>query len=215
MTYKSGALIYQERKQLYSETGYAALYAVVETYLENFYWHKVYDQTNDGKVAQQYKLTDTRGTKITQGSETAVKMGISATFEGIGLDFGIESKKFSSVEKSSQTTQEHTLTLVPDETTYFFQRRYNYLTHVWLISDQSGTEAAVGQGSSFNGKSFRTQVLSDEYLTRTDPLSGSTALTDLKNTASKKYNFDTMPKRASGDLVRSARNAANNYLSGF
>ncbi|TFK33589.1 hypothetical protein BDQ12DRAFT_670119 [Crucibulum laeve] len=162
MTYNSGALVYQEVKQLYSEAGYAALHLVVDTYLDNFYWHKVYEQTNDGKVAQQYKLTSTTGTTITEGSDTTVKMGLAAEFEGIGLEFGIEAKQFSSSEKNSQTSEEHTLTIAPDETTYFFQRRYNYRTNVWLLSDQSGVEAAVNSGSDFYGSSFRSQVLSND-----------------------------------------------------
>lgn len=172
----SETIVGQKKTTIYFNFGNDALYQFLDTKSQGFEWVLQMSWANESTSPQTYKETVTEGFVNRTGSETEAHFGISAAFKGLGIDIGGSHKTFTEQETSHVRAVEKTVTIIPNATTYLYQKRYRFKSTVWFVNDGWNKEWLVGSKGNYIPvtRDALVEIESNEFATLTRRLNGST-----------------------------------------
>ncbi len=180
---------------------------------QGFEWVLGFSWINRTDSAHTYEHTLEEGLSIREGEETENNFNVSASFKGLGVSAGGYVKNFSERETSSVTTIRKTVVVPAQSTIYLYQKRYNFLTEVWWWQYVPGwanfNHFRVGANGTYQlvQRTAVTSILSQEYATTQQSLSGSTTISaqaapPLTGEPTSTRQFMNITSRAKGELRR-------------
>lgn len=152
----------------------------LDTRSQGFEWILEFQWVNESNTDNTYTITTEEGLTIREGQETERNFGVSAAFKGLGVNVGGSSKTFTSRETSSGTTVEKYIVAEARKTTYFYQKRYNFLQEVWfwqrVPSWENYNHFRIGADVTYNivKRTAVVYIMSNEFATLHRRLTGTT-----------------------------------------
>lgn len=152
----------------------------LDTRSQGFEWVLEFQWVNETNTDNTYTITTEEGLTIREGEETERNFGVSAAFKGLGVNVGGSRKTFTSRETSNLTRVEKYIVAEARKTTYFYQKRYNFLQEVWFWQKVPSWDTAnhfrIGADVTYNivKRTALVYIMSNEFASLNRRLSGST-----------------------------------------
>ena len=181
----SDVIVQRLRRELYNNNSGPRLHEnLVERQdikFQGFDWVLRFSWTNESNSEGKYTRTVTEGQTLRSGQETERNFGVSAAFKGIGISVGGSRKQFSEQETSQTVSVAKEIIVEPQNTTFFYQKRYNFVVEVWFWQRVPAWENHNHFGVGETGAAWRTvkrtaeiYIESQEYATLLRRLTGTT-----------------------------------------
>ena len=211
----SDTIVGQQKTTIYHSPELEALYQFLDTKSQGFEWILQMSWVNESSSPQTYQETVTEGLVNRSGSETEVHFGISAAFKGLGIDIGSSHKTFTEQETSHIRQIQKTITVIPNATTYFYQKRYRFKSTVWFVNDGWGEEWLVGTKGSYIAvtRDALVEIESNEFATLTRQLNGSTTIA-AETPKNIKYPSNFRARKFENITARAKRELAKRGITG-
>jgi hypothetical protein len=167
----------QARHTIYYSSGDQALYGSSATTLVAIENIQIMSWNNPSQATNKYTKSYTIGFTSTTSTEVSASIGLAPSFEGISL-WNAEAgyKRVTTEETHSSTTETVEVSVPPQSSVYFYQRRYYFSTDVYFTLDAWNELSIAGSNGGYHIQ--RATILSHidatEYLTNPTPLSGTT-----------------------------------------
>lgn len=179
---------------------------------QGFDWYERFAWHNETNSPNTYTRTVTEGLTIREGEETERNFSVGAEFRGLSVSAGGSRKTFSERETSRLESVEKEIVVEPQASTYFYQKRYNFLTEVWFWQRVPGwTEHnffRIGANRTFAivKRTAVTSIFSQEFATLLRRLDGTTTITaqagpPLAGDPTTIRQFDNITQRAKNTLA--------------
>lgn len=214
----NNAIVRRARKEIYNRTSGLRLHeSLIERQdikYQGFNWALQFSWVNESNTPNTYTRTVQEGLTIREGQETELNFGVSASFKGIGVEAGGVRKEFSERETSRLETIQKGIIAEPQAHTFFYQKRYNFLTEVWFwqrVPDWQFNHFGIGRNGAASQLVKRTAVTSifaEEYATLHRRLSGTTTILGPRNVPRlpddppSNRQFQNITQRAKDTLAR-------------
>lgn len=150
---------------------------------QGFDWFLRFSWVNESSSPHTYSRSVQEGLVIREGQETETNFEVSASFKGLGISAGGYVKNFSERETSHVTTTSQEIKVDPYSTTYFYQKRYNFVTDVYWGQYVPGWKeynhfrvGKTGNAGQLIMRSAKSSIFAEEYATLLRPLSGYTTI---------------------------------------
>lgn len=154
----------------------------LDTKSQGFEWVLEFQWVNETTSDNNFTITTEEGLTIREGQETESNFGVSAAFKGLGINVGGSRKTFTSRETSSLSKIEKHIVAEAKKTTYFYQKRYNFLQEVWFWQKvpnwENHNHFRVGANVTYNivKSTALVSIISNEFATLNRRLSGITTI---------------------------------------
>lgn len=170
-----GNIVDQALHTIYSTAGDQSLYGSSTTSLLGVENRLLMSWDNPSAGTAQYTKSYTVGFKITTSTEVSANISLAPSFEGISLgsaSMGI--KTVTTKETQESSTETVNVTVPPNSSVYFYQRRYYLSTDIYFTLDAWGELSIAGSEGGYHVQ--RATILS--YIDATDYLTTSTRLSN-------------------------------------
>ena len=134
---------------------------------------------------------------IRSGIETETGFDISGAFRGLEFKLGESSKTFSEQKTSHGVAGTKSVSIVPNATTFFYQKRYKFKSTVWFVNDAWGEETLVVSQGTFAPvtRTVEVEIDSSEFANLTRSLTGSQII-DARSRRGLKTQSRSRPNRS-------------------
>ena len=151
--------------------------------------------SNSTSSKQEHSQSYTTGFKTTTGTEVGASIGISATFEGVGISADASTKVITSDEISTTKTKTITVTVPANSDLWLYQRKYVFRTDAFFVLDAWGREWNVGSqgGYHIQHATVVSEVLAEDYVTTNKALKGQGTV-EFKGLKQENLGTDTTRK---------------------
>lgn len=173
IVHRDSEVIYSDKKE--------NLVRRLDTKSQGFEWVLVFQWVNETNIGHTFTITTEEGLTILDGHETESNFGVNAALKGLGVTIGGTRKTFNSRETSQVTTIQKQITVEAKKTTYFYQKRYNFLQEVWFwqkVQDWEIGHFRIGADVTYNivKRTALVSIMSNEFASLNRRLSGNTAI---------------------------------------
>ncbi|KAF8063138.1 hypothetical protein FPV67DRAFT_1672177 [Lyophyllum atratum] len=167
----------QARHVIYHSAGDEALHGSSTSTLVSIENVQLMSWNNPSQATATYTQSYTIGFTTSTSTEVSASIGLAPSFEGVSVwNASAGYKTITTAETQTSTTRTVEVSIPPQSSVYFYQRRYHFLTDVYFTLDAWRELSIAGSNGGYHIQ--RAAVLSfidaTEYLTASKPLSGTT-----------------------------------------
>jgi hypothetical protein len=139
-------LVNQTSTRLYHFPGDEALWAINETFLISIDWIPRFSRHNQTASEETHSVRTMTRLTVTNGTEASREIGLSGSFNGLGISFGAT---FSSRETVQEHERTSNYTIPPGQSLFVHQRRFTFVNRIWFLLDAWNELWVVGSRGGY------------------------------------------------------------------